>query len=47
MQRRDGLPKLCIQHEDPEGEKWANWVTAPSGPLFMAGRAIQALPGCT
>jgi len=38
MQRRDGSLTLCIQHEAPEGEKRANWIPAPAGPIFMAGR---------
>jgi hypothetical protein len=38
MQRRDGSLAPCIQHKVPEGEKQANWIPAPAGPLFMAGR---------
>jgi hypothetical protein len=38
VQRRDGSPTLRIQHEAPEGEKRANWIPAPAGPFFMAGR---------
>ena len=38
MQRRDGALMLCIQHEAPEGEKRANWIPAPAGPLFLSGR---------
>ena len=38
MQRRDGSLTLCIQHEAPEGEKWANWIPAPAGPFFTADR---------
>ena len=28
----------CVQYEAPEGEKRANWIPAPAGPFFMAGR---------
>jgi hypothetical protein len=38
MQRRDGSLTLYIQHEAPEGGKRANWIPAPAGPFFMAGR---------
>jgi hypothetical protein len=38
MQRRDGSLTVCIQHEALEGEKRANWIPAPAGPFFMAGR---------
>jgi hypothetical protein len=38
MQRREGSLMPCIQHEAPEGEKQANWIPAPAGPFFMAGR---------
>jgi hypothetical protein len=38
MQRRDGSLTLYIQHEAPEGGKGAEWIPAPAGPLFMAGR---------
>jgi hypothetical protein len=38
MQRCDGSLTLYIQHEAPEGEKRANWIPAPTGPFFMAGR---------
>jgi hypothetical protein len=38
MQGCDGLLTLYIQHEAPEGGIRANWIPAPSGPFFMAGR---------
>ena len=38
MQRRDGSLTLYIQHKAPEGGKRANWIPAPAGPFFMAGR---------
>jgi len=38
MQRRDGLLTHYIQHEAPKGRKRANWIPAPAGPFFMAGR---------
>ena len=38
MQRRDGSLTLSIQREAPEGGKRANWIPAPAGPFFMAGR---------
>ena len=38
MQLRDGSLTLYIQHEAPEGGKRANWIPAPAGPFFMAGR---------
>jgi hypothetical protein len=38
MHRRDGALTLCIRHEAPEGEKRANWIPAPAGPSFIAGR---------
>jgi hypothetical protein len=38
MQRRDGSLTVCIRQEVPEGEKRANWIPAPAGPFFMAGR---------
>jgi hypothetical protein len=38
MQRHDGSLTLYIQHEALEGEKRANWMPAPAGPFFMAGR---------
>jgi hypothetical protein len=38
MQRRDGSLTLCIQHEAPEGERRANWIPAPAGSFFRAGR---------
>ena len=38
MQGCYGLLTLCIQHEAPEGEKRANWIPAPAGPIFKAGR---------
>jgi hypothetical protein len=42
MQRRDGLLTRYIQHETPEGGKQANWIPAPAGPFFMAGRFYGA-----
>ena len=38
MQRRDGLLTHYIQHEVSKGRKRANWIPAPAGPFFMAGR---------
>jgi hypothetical protein len=41
MRRPDGSLTLCIQHKAPDGEKWANWIAAPAGPFFMAGRVYD------
>ena len=42
MQRGDGSLTLCIQREAPEGEKRANWISAPAGPIFIADRFYRA-----
>ena len=34
----DGSLTIYIQHEQPEGEKAANWLPAPAAPFYMAMR---------
>ena len=34
----DGSLKIYIQHEQPEGEKAANWLPAPAEPFYMCIR---------
>jgi hypothetical protein len=34
----DGSLTIYIQHEQPEGEKVANWLPAPAAPFYMALR---------
>jgi hypothetical protein len=34
----DGSLTIYIQHEQPEGEKVANWLPAPAAPFYMAMR---------
>ena len=34
----DGSLTIYVQHEQPKGDKKSNWLPAPKGPFFMAGR---------
>jgi len=34
----DGSLSIYIQHEQPEGEKAANWLPAPDAPFYMCMR---------
>jgi hypothetical protein len=40
----DGGLTIYVQHESPGKEKEANWLPAPSGPLFMAMRLYWPKP---
>jgi hypothetical protein len=36
--KEDGSLTIYIQHQQPEGEKAANWLPAPAAPFYMAMR---------
>ncbi|MBW2607850.1 MAG: DUF1214 domain-containing protein [Deltaproteobacteria bacterium] len=38
MYNKDGGLTIYIQHDQPEGDKAANWLTAPTEPFYLAMR---------
>jgi hypothetical protein len=37
----DGSMEILIQHEQPEGDKAANWLPAPDGAFFLVFRVYE------
>jgi hypothetical protein len=37
----DGSLTLYLQHERPQGERLANWLPAPAGPMRLVLRAYE------